>query len=104
MEDNVKIWAKMSVCLLNMIMFLHDGLRLPGSEVFLSCVNFANLLKKILEPMIWPTCNLYICFQNCRAMHPETEIKVPFRVGELKTIPQWGRHEASYVQGIKHSK
>ena len=42
MEDNVKIWAKMSVCLLNMIMFLHGGLRLPGSEIFLSCVNFAN--------------------------------------------------------------
>jgi len=32
----------MSMCLLNMIMFLDSGLRLSGSEVFLLCVNFAN--------------------------------------------------------------
>lgn len=42
MEDNIEVWAKMSVCLLNMIMSLDSGLRLSGSEVFLPCINFAN--------------------------------------------------------------
>lgn len=74
------------------------------SKVSSSCVNFANSTQEGSRNQLYDQLTTLYMLSKLHNYTTNAQIKMSFRVGDLKTVPQGGGHEANNVQGIKQIK
>lgn len=76
-------------------MRLSDIVCIKGS---LRCVNSVTTTQEDSKNQHYNQITTFIyAFKTVSLCKQKPQIKMPFGLGELKTVPQGGRHEASYV-------
>lgn len=92
---------------LNLVILLDSGLTQSGlvcSKISSSCGNFANPTWEGSRNQLYDQLTTLYMLSKLYYYAAKAQIKMSFKVGDLKTVPQGGGHEASNVQGIKQIK